>query len=212
MAELAIVVAGGDAPPSGRAIPASTTVIAADGGLDHVYALGLPVDLLVGDLDSVSAAALARARADGVAIDHHAAAKDETDLELALDHVCARGITRALVLGAGGGRIDHALGNLLLLASERYGELELDAWIGESTVSVVRLRRRFSLRKGDVVSLFAVGGPAFGVTTHGLEYPLRHEMLAPGSSRGISNVVVDGPIMVEVADGVLLAVQSPGPE
>jgi thiamine pyrophosphokinase len=34
----------------------------------------------------------------------------------------------------------------------------------------------------------------------------------PGSSRGISNVVVDGPIMVEVADGVLLAVQSPGPE
>ncbi|HUP75220.1 MAG TPA: thiamine diphosphokinase [Acidimicrobiales bacterium] len=212
MAELAIVVAGGDAPPSGRAIPAYTSVIAADGGLDHVYALGLPVDLLVGDLDSVSASALARARADGVAIDHHAAAKDETDLALALDHVCARGITRALVLGAGGGRLDHALGNLLLLASERYGEIELDAWIGESTVSVVRLRRRFSLRKGDVVSLFAVGGAAFGVATHGLEYPLRHEMLTPGSSRGISNVVVDGPIMVEVADGVLLAVQSPGPE
>ena len=63
-----------------------------------------------------------------------------------------------------------------------------------------------------MVSLFAVGGPAFGVTTYGLEYPLRHEMLTPGSSRGISNVVIDGPIMVEVADGVLLAVQSPGPE
>ena len=212
MAELTIVVAGGDAPPVGRAIPAYTSVIAADGGLDHVYALGLAVDLLVGDLDSVSAPALARARADGVAIDHHPSAKDETDLELALGHLCARGVSRALVLGAGGGRLDHALGNLLLLASDRSGAIELDAWIGESTVSVVRVRRRFSLRPGDVVSLFAVGGPAFGVTTHGLEYALRHEMLTPGSSRGISNVVVEGPIMVEVADGVLLAVQSPGPE
>ncbi|MEO8694545.1 MAG: thiamine diphosphokinase [Acidimicrobiales bacterium] len=212
MADLAIVVAGGDAPPEGRAIPPFSTVIAADGGLDHVYALGLPVDLLVGDLDSVSAAALARARDEGVAIDHHPAAKDETDLELALDHVCTRGMTRALVLGAGGGRLDHALGNLLLLASERFAAIELDAWIGDATVSVVRVRRRFLRHPGDVVSLFAVGGPAFGVTTHGLEYPLRHEMLSSGSSRGISNVVVDGPIMVEVADGVLLAVQSPGPE
>jgi thiamine pyrophosphokinase len=47
------------------------------------------------------------------------------------------------------------------------------------------------------------------VTTHGLEYPLHHEPLFPGSSRGISNVVLDGPFLVEVADGVLLAVQSP---
>jgi thiamine pyrophosphokinase len=212
MSDLAIVVAGGDAPPAGRAIPAHASVIAADGGLDHVYALGLRIDLLVGDLDSVSASALARARSEGVAIDHHATAKDETDLELALDHVCARGVTRALVLGAGGGRLDHALGNLLLLASDRYASIELDAWIGDATVSVVRVHRRFSLRAGDVVSLFAVGAPAFGVTTHGLEYPLHHEMLHPGSSRGISNVVLDGPIMVEVADGVLLAVQSPAPE
>ena len=212
MSDLTLVVAGGDAPRSGRAIPPHTTVIAADGGLDHVYALGLRPDLLVGDLDSVSAAALARARAEGVAIDHHATAKDETDLELALHHACARGATRALVLGAGGGRVDHALGNLLLLAAEHFSSIELDAWIDDATVSVVRVRRRFALRAGDLVSLFAVGGPAFGVTTHGLEYPLRHEMLPPGSSRGISNVVLDGPILVEVADGVLLAVQSHAPE
>ena len=212
MSELAIVVAGGDAPPLDRPIPPHGSVIAADGGLDHVYARGLRVDLVVGDLDSVSVGALARARAEGVAIDHHPAAKDETDLELALDHACQRGATRVLVLGVGGGRLDHALGNLLLLASERYASIELDAWIGDATVSVVRVRRRFSWRSGDLVSLFAVGGPAFGVTTHGLEYPLRHEMLTPGSSRGVSNVVVDGPVMVEVADGVLLAVRSPAAE
>ena len=212
MPDLAIVVAGGDAPPPGRAIPAHSSVIAADRGLDHAYACGLEVDVLVGDLDSVSDGALARARAEGVTIDHQPQAKDETDLELALGHLRARGITRALVVGLGGGRLDHALGNLLLLGAERFADIEIDAWIGDTTVSVVRLRRRLSLHAGDVVSLLAVGGPAFGVTTHGLEYPLRHETLWPGSSRGISNIVLDGPIMVEVADGALLAVQVPAPQ
>jgi thiamine pyrophosphokinase len=212
MPDLAIVVAGGDAPPPGRTIPAHTSVIAADSGLDHAYACGLRVDLLVGDLDSVSDGALARARAEGVAIDHRPQAKDETDLELALGHLSARGTTQALVIGLGGGRLDHALGNLLLLAAERFAAIAIDAWVGDATISVIRVRRRLSLHGGDVVSLLALGGPAFGVTTHGLEYPLRHETLWPGSSRGISNVVVDGPIMVEVADGVLLAVQVPAPE
>jgi thiamine pyrophosphokinase len=212
MPDLAIVVAGGDAPPPGRTIPAHTSVIAADRGLDHAYACGLRIDLLVGDLDSVSERSLARARAEGVTIDSRPPAKDETDLELALGHVLARGMTHALVIGLGGGRLDHALGNLLLLGADRFAEIEIDAWIGDTTVSVIRLRRRLSLHAGDLVSLLAVGGPAFGVTTHGLEYPLRHETLWPGSTRGISNVVLDGPIMVELADGVLLAVQVPGPE
>jgi thiamine pyrophosphokinase len=212
MPERAIVVAGGDAPPPGRTIPAHTSVIAADSGLDHAYACGLRVDLLVGDLDSVSDGALTRARAEGVTIDHRPQAKDETDLELALGHLSARGTTHALVIGLGGGRLDHALGNLLLLAAERFAAIEIDAWVGDTTISVIRVRRRLSLPPGTVVSLLALGGPAFGVTTHGLEYPLRHETLWPGSSRGISNVVLDGPIMVEVADGVLLAVQVPAPE
>jgi thiamine pyrophosphokinase len=211
-----IVVGAGDAPPD-RAIPEHQLVVAADGGLDHAYACELRVELVVGDLDSASPEALARARREGVTIDHRPQAKDETDLELALDHVRARGPARVLVLGLGGGRLDHALANLLLLGSDRYADLEIDAWIGASTVSVIRRRRRFSSARGTVVSLLAVGGPAFGVTTHGLEYPLHHEPLLPGSSRGISNVVLDGPFLVEVADGVLLAVQSPntpnaGPE
>jgi thiamine pyrophosphokinase len=212
MPDLAIVVAGGDAPARARAIPPHATVIAADSGLDHAYACGLQVELVVGDLDSVSELALGRARREGVVIDHRPQAKDETDLELALDHVAARGASRVLVLGLGGGRLDHALGNLLLLASDRYAAIEIDAWVGDATVSVIRRRRRFSEPAHTLVSLFAVGGPAFGVTTHGLVYPLRHEPLLPGSSRGISNVVVDGPVLVEVADGVLLAVRSPGPE
>ena len=65
-------------------------MIAADAGLDHAEALGLPVDLVVGDLDSVSKEALERARRAGIAIEEHPAAKDQTDLELALDAAMER--------------------------------------------------------------------------------------------------------------------------
>src|SRR5882757_8624716 len=63
----AIVVTGGDPPhPTVRdRLPTGATVIAADSGLDHAIALGLRVDRVVGDLDSVSPEALAAAARAG---------------------------------------------------------------------------------------------------------------------------------------------------
>src|SRR5690348_11873254 len=85
----ALVFAGGDRPvPFDRSATATATsgiVIAADSGLEHARALGVPVDLVVGDLDSVDPAVLDAAIADGVTVERHPAAKDATDLELALD-------------------------------------------------------------------------------------------------------------------------------
>ena len=76
-----VVVASGPGPSV--AVPVTPTVIAADGGLDRAAALGLDVDVVIGDLDSVSAEALAAAEAAGARIVRHPEAKDATDLELA---------------------------------------------------------------------------------------------------------------------------------
>ena len=65
------------------ACPADAFVIAADSGLEHAAALGLSVDVLVGDLDSASASAVRAAEAAGVRIERHAVDKEATDLELA---------------------------------------------------------------------------------------------------------------------------------
>src|SRR6185295_14992646 len=82
----AIVFGGGNAP-SPRAIerlPIGALVVAADSGYDHARAHGIDVDELVGDLDSISPEALEAAKAAGVPIDLYPAAKDATDLALAL--------------------------------------------------------------------------------------------------------------------------------
>ena len=61
-----------------------------------------------------------------------------------------------------------------------------------------------------LLTLVAVGGPAAGLTTTGLEYPLDGDMLSPGSSRGVSNVFAADRAVVTVAEGTLLAIRPGG--
>jgi thiamine pyrophosphokinase len=203
-----VVVASGPGPVV--AVPDAGTVVAADGGLHRALALGLAVDVVIGDLDSVSDAALAAAEAAGTRIVRHPAAKDASDLELALDEALALGARRVLVVASADGRVDHLLASLELLGAEHYAELELDAAVGDALVHVIRGRRVLEGTPGDLVSLIPVAGPVGGVTTSGLEYPLSGETLAPGTTRGVSNVFVDAEALVEVATGVLLAIRPRG--
>jgi thiamine pyrophosphokinase len=202
-----VVVASGPGPAV--SVPGRGTVIAADGGLERAGELGLEVDVLVGDLDSVSSAAFARAETNGTRIVRHPVAKDATDLELALDEAAALGARRVLVIASGGGRLDHLAASLLLLGAERYAALELDALVGDAVVHVVRGERTFRGEPGDLVTLLPLGGAAEGVTTSGLEYPLAGETLDPGSTRGVSNVFLAGEAHVTVASGVVLAIRPP---
>ena len=204
-----VVVASGQGPK--LAIPHARSVVAADGGLQRAHELGLAVDVVVGDLDSVTPDALAAAEAAGVRVVRHPPAKDETDLELALDESVALGARRVLLVASSVGRLDHLLGSLLLLGSARYAALELDALVGDALVHVVRRERTLSGAPGELVSLLAVGSPALGVVTDGLEYPLRGETLEPGSSRGISNVFTGAEARIGLADGVLLAIRPGAP-
>jgi thiamine pyrophosphokinase len=206
-----VVVAAGSAdrfrPGS---LPAGAPVVAADAGVDRALALGLAVDIAVGDFDSVSPGGLAAVEAAGARVVRHPEEKDATDLELALDEAAALGPRRLLVLGADDGRLDHLLAGLLVLGSERYAALELDALLGPATVHVVRRERVLEGRPGELLSLLPLHGPAEGVVTEGLSYPLRRETLAPGSGRGVSNAFAAPRARIALERGVLLAVRPGG--
>jgi thiamine pyrophosphokinase len=203
-----VVVASGDGPD--LALPPAASVVAADGGLLRARSLGLDVDVVVGDLDSATPEAIAAAEAAGARIVRHPQAKDATDLELALDEAVALGGRRVLVVASAGGRLDHLLGSLLLLAAERYAALELDALVGEALVHVVHGERTMHGARGELLTLVPLGGAATGVTTDGLEYPLRGETLAPGTTRGVSNVFLGTEARVTLERGVLLAIRPQG--
>jgi len=198
-----IVVAGGardlDAVPAGWS---GAFVIAADSGVDFALALGLHVDVAVGDFDSVSPDGLQRVRADGGRVESHPSAKDQTDLELALHGAMRQGATDLLVLGVGGGRLDHLMANLLLLASPEYAPCRVRAVAGCTRVHVVRGGQPATELRGELGELLSL----LAVTTRGLLYSLHGEALAAGTSRGVSNVVESTPTSVELEDGTLLAI------
>ena len=124
-------------------------------------ALGLDVDVVVGDLDSATPEAIAAAEAAGARIERHPPAKDATDLELALDAARARGPARPGRRGAGRGRLDHCSASVLLLAAERYAALELDASSARRRPRV-HGERAMHGAPGELITLVPLGGAGDG--------------------------------------------------
>jgi len=221
----ALIVADGDIPDRKRLDAAwpgwsdgVDLVIAADGGALGARGLGLAIDLVVGDMDSLDAASLADLRGAGVAIETAPAAKDESDTELALVAAVARGAAAVTIVGAfGGPRLDHELANIGLLAMPRLEGCAVELLDARARVSAVRapdatgraVTRQFVGRPGDVVSLLVPAGVVDGVTTAGLRYPLCDEPLVAGPARGLSNVRLEREATVTVSRGILLVVESP---
>jgi thiamine pyrophosphokinase len=194
----------------GRWVENSDLVIGADGGAAVAMQHGVLPGLVIGDMDSLREADRALLEAEGVRIVVHPRAKDETDLELALRYAVKEGATEIVVLGALGGRLDHTLSNVLLLALP---ELEgLSVRIVRSGEEALLLRSgegvTLSGGPGDLVSLLPVGGTVQGVSTTGLAWGLSSDALEFGQSRGVSNVMLGATARVDVESGTLLVVHS----
>jgi thiamine pyrophosphokinase len=206
----AVVIAGGD--PIERSVVAGLPIhawtIAADSGLEHAQRLGLHVDLVIGDMDSVSPDSLERARKAGATVTTHPVDKDATDLELAIGAALDGGARHVIIVGGRGGRIDHLLGNALLLADPRLAGISVEWRLADTVVSPARPGHPVDLHgaKGDLVSIVPVGGPAVAVTTTGLRWALIADDLPSGSTRGISNEMVSTEAAVRLGDGVALVI------
>jgi thiamine pyrophosphokinase len=202
----AVILANGF-PPSHetltRALGRSSLFVCSDGGANIAHDHGVTPDAIVGDLDSVSDGTMAHFRDVRVVRDEDT---EHTDTEKALEWVLAQGsFDMITLLGASAGRLDHILGHLSLL--RRYHDrvrivLEDDtgrAWLGRGIVPIEG-------RPGTVVSFFAVGAAAEGVTTDNLRYRLRDSRLEMGIQDSISNVVERAPASIRIARGELLVI------
>jgi thiamine pyrophosphokinase len=209
----AIVVAHGDVLPSDRAvIDMKDYVIAADGGAFALERWKLLPHLIVGDMDSLGDAGVERFAKQGIPVAKFSAAKDQSDLELAVAQAIEVGATEIVLLGAlGGERLDHETANLLLLADPGYDRVRLEARRGALRVRPLRGEGSLSLAGpvGTLVTLLPVNGDADGVSTQGLRFPLKDETLRFGRARGLSNEVASMPAKVTVRKGSLLVFETP---
>jgi thiamine pyrophosphokinase len=181
-------------------------LVAVDAGYHHLKTIGLNPDLVIGDLDSLTELDLQEIQRLKIPLQRFPAAKDETDLELALVAAVGRGCRVIRIACAFGGRLDQSLGNLSLLLHPDLPGLDVRLEDGETEAWIIRTETDVVGQPGDTVSLLPVDGPVNGVVTEGLLYPLRSETLWQYKTRGISNVMQSNHARIVIRDGTLLCV------
>ncbi len=172
-------------------------IVAVDGGLAYCQKLGLRPDLIVGDFDSCPPELLRSfSGVPQIALDVE---KDETDLEAAINEELKRGAKSLTLFGAWGRRIDHSLGNLLLL-TRNPGKIAMET--EKEVLFAIDHKTSFPAVVGQTLSLIPVNGPV-SVTTKGLKWELHHRRMDKNFF-GISNICLSDTIEIAVEDGILV--------
>jgi len=144
-------------------------IIAADGGLVHIQALGLTPDLLIGDLDSVTPGQIRWAEEQGAEVRRFSPDKNETDLELALMAAAETVVSQILIVAALGGRLDQTLSNIFLLNLPVLANLDVRIDDGQQEVILVRESIDLTGQEGELVSLLPLSPIVRGITTDRVE-------------------------------------------
>lgn len=202
----AVILANGVPPDPAalrRAIAASRLFVCADGGANVARDYGLVPDAIVGDLDSISAESLAHFQ--GVPIIHDADT-ERTDTEKAIEYALGRlPLEEITLFGATAGRIDHVIGHVGLLRKFE-GRTRVVLEDSHGRTFLARGDTRIDAPPGTTVSFFALAGPAEGVTTENLRYPLRERTLSLGKQDAVSNVVEAAPAWIRIRHGELVVI------
>ena len=187
-------------------LQADDFILCADGGARHARALGVRPSLVIGDFDSLSEDERKNAESEGAKIVRYSHDKNETDLELAINHALELNPTSILILAGLGDRLDQTLGNIALLGDPRLAELDVRLDDGVEETFFCRSRCELRGRTGDLVSLIPWTGAVEGISTDGLKWPLHDETLYPEKTRGISNELLGSAASVSLASGLLLII------
>ena len=176
-------------------------VIAADGGYRVLTERGTPMDLVVGDFDSMGV------RPDHPKVVDLPVEKDDTDTMAAIRLGWDRGYRTFRLYGGTGGRVDHTLANLqsLVWLSTRGGRGFL---VGENwtAAAITDGSMDFPADRRGTLSVFCQGDRAEGVTLEGLKYPLKDAVLTCDFPLGVSNSFTGAESRVSVEKGTLLLV------
>ena len=186
-------------------------LICVDLGLKAADDLGLKVDMIVGDFDTVPDSILNKYKAEGSStIREFNPEKDATDTEIAIETAIQEGAGEITLLGATGTRVDHMLASISnLLIPLQYG---IAARIVDEHNRIYLIDKPVQLAResvyGPYLSLIPFTWSVEGVTLTGMKYPLTGHTLVTGESLGISNEIVEHKGRISLTSGILIVIES----
>ena len=186
-------------------------ILAADSGMNALYAAAVTPDIIIGDFDSADEKIL-RFFQQNKAIDFCTLnpEKDDTDTEFAIRESIRRGADSITIIGGTGTRLDHVLGNISLLGIGLEEQVSMELLDQHNRIRMIQdaLTLEKETQYGKYVSLIPYGGNVQGITLRGFKYPLSDYTMGGFNSLGISNEIVDNRAEIRFRSGILLVIES----
>ena len=176
-------------------------VIAVDAGLRYLEKQGIRADLVIGDFDTLKCIP---AHPNTIVL---SAEKDDTDTLAAVREGIKAGYSIFHIYCGTGGRIDHTMANLQVLAylsATNMRGLLFDN--GTVITAITNDRLCFKKIPCGYVSVFSCSAKAEGVNLCGLKYELNEAVLTNTFPVGVSNEFIGKESSISVRDGTLFIV------
>lgn len=197
------VVGAGDCPKLEINKQNGDLIIAADAGYKHLKGAGITPDIVIGDFDSLGDIPQEEniIRLNPV--------KDITDMDAAVNVGLDKGFSEFYIFGACGGRIEHTLANVQLVAS--LAQKKIKAFIHDGSTVITALccdSLKFDSSYKGYVSVFSHTDKCEGVYLRGLKYTLENAVLTNSFPLGVSNEFLGTDSEIIIGQGTAIVVYS----
>ena len=176
-------------------------VIAADGGLKYLEQCNITPDLVIGDFDTLK-----------YTPQHHNVIKlnpqkDETDMFAAVSQGIQLGYKEFHIFCGTGGRVDHLLANIQMLANLANRQMR-GFLIGRNSVLTVIKNSEYTFKSSytGYVSIFSIAEKSKGIYLENLKYELNNAEMSNDFPLGVSNEFTGAEGKIKVENGMLLIV------
>lgn len=195
------VVGAGDCPKLEIAKGECDCLIAADAGYRYCKENGLLPDIVIGDFDSLGVVP------QGETVIKLNPVKDITDMHAAVDRGIEKGYRKFVLYGATGGRLDHTLANLQLIASLSQKGYKAEIVDEKSIITAVTDGKIcFDSSYSGYISLFSHTEKCEGITIKGLKYNLDNSCITNSFPLGVSNEFIGGESEISIKKGTAIIV------
>jgi thiamine pyrophosphokinase len=175
-------------------------IVAADGGANHLYDLGILPDLIIGDMDSITPEA--EIFFQGKTQFEKLERQDDTDIEKAVKYLISENYSDAILVSCDGFRLDHSINNISHLI-KYFDRIKL-RFIDSETFAVPYFANvELSTQIGETISLYGFSDKT-RVSSEGLKYELNDMLLQFGFSDSTSNESNSVSICLAIEGGIII--------
>ena len=179
------------------------TLICADGGANSALQMGLFPDVIIGDLDSISAKALKEYKSVSKVI--RLKRQNDTDVEKCLKYAINKKFDEALLVGVTGNRLDHTFCNIGIVL-KFYHKITLSMIAENSFLKPYERKIKLRTYPGETISIYGFDQKT-KISAKGLKYPLKNIALPFGERESTSNIAKSDKVELKIIGGVIFVIR-----